>query len=456
MSQAIAVNEIDLIDFDIKSPIFSRACTSFISNTETSDNLLDTELPVLEQKLQATDNFPSTFTDLQPSVDIEDILISLDDEEDYVSKAKASVEPQENVLENNIEILDVLNNLDEVLNACLKESDLTLYNKSNLESNEISDNHSIDDNNHILDFSSRSSSPVSDDTKIIYNTDVSEIRTKLRHYEENYNKFLTSGYVNRGYINTESNERIRRPLSACDLYNQSENIDFPKHATIGVVKKKRTPLYQNNGEYIDFTYNVQRPCRTTADSSEDIDWSWLEDVARDISSERIESDYPSRNSDEENSVPPETVNPQYDNHAITAIRLRDSMRRLDPLLLPPSIDTSLHDVHTLTSSVEATNSVLQAESCNQQRFISSLNTNASRSGNARPSRSRSCESRAVGRARSSFSSTRSRRPRSLSSSLSTVSSSAESSPSFNPSASPLENNPTTDTPITPAASSVRA
>lgn len=441
MSQETPGNEIDLIDFNIKSPVLPRATINFESDAETSDNLLDSELPVLEKKLQATGNFASCRFGPRTSVDVEDILITLDDENDCdIAEERKSDRHHHNTLDNNVELLDVLNNLDEVLNACLVESDRILEEKCDsclkccvegdlgtLDSNSDHDNET----DNIED---------SRDTKEILANEIStDTRTKLRHYEENYCKFLSSGYANRGYINTESTEGIRRPLSACDLHKHAENADHHKHATIGNIEKKRTPLGKNDVGGFDFTYSLRRRPKTTFDSDDDIDWSWLEDVARDINLEKFGTNTSRRNSAEDTPRPPD---PQLDN-AIIAMRLRDSMRRLDPLLIP-HVENSVDDDHNSESTVETTNPVLQLQSVVQERpsIISSVTANLLRSTNSRASRSRSCESHGVERRpRSSSSSTRSRRPRSLSSSLSSASSSAESSPSFNPAATATESIP---------------
>lgn len=386
MSQETPGNEIDLIDFHHNSPVLPRTSPPFESTIETSDNLIDSELPVLEKKLLETNKLSSARSDSRNSVDIEDILITLDDEIDGIQ--------QVHVYDNNSEFLDVLKNLDDVLNACLVESDAIL-----------DEEYSRGDRNAIEN---------------------KDIRSKLRHYEENYNQFLASGYVNRGYANTEPSERIRRRLSADDLRNLAEDIDYPKHATVGVVKKKRCPLYKNNGECIGFTYDIRQPSRTTVCSDEDIDWSWLEDVARDINSEKCLT-----STTGECSISLEHENPLPDSTVI-AMRLRDSMRRLDPLLIP-NIGSEVGLI-----SAEPANPLVHEPQV--PPVLSAVSNNPSGSTNTRTSRSRSCDSSGgARRPRSSCSSTRSGRQRSLSSSLSSVSSSAESSPSFNPSASTSEN-----------------
>lgn len=457
MSQDTPENEIDLIDFHIKSPVLPRATPSFETNSDTCENLIDTELPILEKKLQAAESFSSPASDHRTTVDIEDILIALDDESDCdASNDKRNDVSNRIVVDNNVELLDILKNLDDVLNACLVESDQNLVGKTNNCSKEHAEKYLYNNSGYCSDnddendlesrLSSRNCSPVDDITDAIDGKDAVDIRSKLRHFEENYNKFLSSGYVNRAYVNTEPSSGRRRPLSACDVHHQEEGVEYPRRATVGFPRRKRSPLYHKNGDY---EYNVHQPSRSTADSDDDIDWSWLEDVARDINLVTCECETPRRNSitAEEYSRSEEQDNSPQTGNAVLAMRLRDSMRRLDPLLIP-SVSTSYDDDRNALPNLETTNPVLQLQTSVHERpsILTNTASSSSRPPTSRASRSRSCDSRsAERRPRSSFSSTRSRRPRSLSSSLSSVSSSAESSPSFNPSASPTDNNPQTNT-----------
>lgn len=81
----MSTTETDLIDFNGGSPILPRSSPISTSEicSETSENLLDTELPVLEEKLQTASQLSTPIiTSRRPSIDPEDILIDIDYEDD--------------------------------------------------------------------------------------------------------------------------------------------------------------------------------------------------------------------------------------------------------------------------------------------------------------------------------------------------------------------------------------
>lgn len=122
----------DLIDFHVGPTVLPT--TSETNTTFESDNLIDTELPVFEQKLltQSTNLSSSSRRD---SVDVEDILIKIDSDEEYERDSLDGEEvecgdfldvcdPDETSLPvDNFEALLVLKNLDDLLNATLAQSD---------------------------------------------------------------------------------------------------------------------------------------------------------------------------------------------------------------------------------------------------------------------------------------------------------------------------------------------
>lgn len=130
----------DLIDFDIGSPDIPTSPLSTTIQLEDSDNLLDSELPVLEQKLQTAKDIKVTRC-ANVTVDVEDILISLDDEVTPTSAFIGHLPLQRSNSEilldlcprmdedklcrsvscDNLEALVVLKELDAVLNASLTE-----------------------------------------------------------------------------------------------------------------------------------------------------------------------------------------------------------------------------------------------------------------------------------------------------------------------------------------------
>lgn len=141
MSNAEEPND-DLINFNATTTPSIVSCqVTDLDFDNVSDNLLDTELPDFEQKLQTSSQVSATHS-RSSSVDIEDILISIDDDYDLPPRPGPSKEPyhffeeillqdlgpyggpQEEELENeNVEAFRVLDSLDEILNAHLQEED---------------------------------------------------------------------------------------------------------------------------------------------------------------------------------------------------------------------------------------------------------------------------------------------------------------------------------------------
>lgn len=141
---------IDLIDFAVGSPDLP---TSPLSSTltEVSDHLLDSELPLLEQRLQTTKDFPISNASNE-TVDIEDILITIDDDSDDVTVHNSNVynieqrrnseillgsKDETDTCADETEVLSVLQELDQVLEESLE--------RANLESSEEGDEFKEED-----------------------------------------------------------------------------------------------------------------------------------------------------------------------------------------------------------------------------------------------------------------------------------------------------------------------
>ncbi|XP_044258014.1 sodium-dependent transporter bedraggled isoform X2 [Tribolium madens] len=297
-----ADSEGDLID--LGSPVLPRI-PPFPSQTpeEISDNLLDSELPVLEQKLQTSAK--SNVTEIRRhSIDVEDILITIDDDSEYPlsrlnsvrrSNSEALIHHPKNHLDkswscDNLEALTILKNLDEILNASLLESDQILNDHDSVtdeQTQETIEACLLDLDNYLQAFDSNSSNCVEDRSSVRSSasslhsdsTDDADLRNRLRLMEENYARFLAAGCVNRAYVDTETNERTqRRPLSACDGRSEALERNHPTRATVAVVKRERPGN----------TSAPPSPHRTSGagDSDDDIDWSWLQEAARGVNSER--------------------------------------------------------------------------------------------------------------------------------------------------------------------------
>ncbi|KYB29348.1 sodium-dependent transporter bedraggled isoform X1 [Tribolium castaneum] len=297
-----ADSEGDLID--LGSPVLPRI-PPFPSQTpeEISDNLLDSELPVLEQKLQTSAKSNATEV-RRHSIDVEDILITIDDDSERPlsrfgsvrrSHSEALLHQPRNHLDkswscDNLEALTILQNLDEVLNASLLESDHILNDQDSVTDDQTQETIEaclLDLDNYLQAFDSNSSNCVEDRSSVRSSasslrsdsTDEADLRNRLRLMEENYARFLAAGCVNRAFVDTETDGRTqRRPLSACDGRTEALERNHPARATLAVVKRERPGN----------TSAPPSPHRTSGagDSDDDIDWSWLQEAARGVTSER--------------------------------------------------------------------------------------------------------------------------------------------------------------------------
>lgn len=139
----------DLIDFHVNSlELAIPISTSSHSSTDTEENLIDTDLPVLEQKLQTVNGTLSKGSnDAGRAVDLEDILITIDDtcipqessESENEIGGGARIQNNNELLfdvcvsskhnATNEEVIDVLMKLDEVLDETLNKSGK--YNECN-------------------------------------------------------------------------------------------------------------------------------------------------------------------------------------------------------------------------------------------------------------------------------------------------------------------------------------
>lgn len=272
MSSENQYYEGDLIDLHVRSPVLPRALPSFQTYTEASDNLIDTELPVLEQKLQTANQIITPAVDSRrTSVDVEDILITIDDDE-----VDAPQRISDNFLDlcdvgliDNLEALNVLRNLDDILNASLQDSNATLDENGEVIQEDIEnclkdldnylrslDNSSSEECSYSSNDSSSSvciedqpSATSSSDqpgnrgeADVLVSADEESLRNKLRQMEENYTKFLASGCVNRAYVDTETIEGERRPLSVCGMACEASSRTQLGRATVAVVRRERPSL----------------------------------------------------------------------------------------------------------------------------------------------------------------------------------------------------------------------
>ncbi|XP_056631200.1 sodium-dependent transporter bedraggled isoform X2 [Diorhabda sublineata] len=479
MSTETNTHETDLIDLNVGSPILPRASSISTSEawSEESDNLLDTELPVLEEKLQTASQLSTPkIISRRPSIDIEDILVDIDDTYDIIN----GLEDNEEFLRicDNIEALNVLKNLDDVLDEednnsevssvqvqqdiedCLE--DLDNYLKT------LEDSSSEDEcysSNCTEDQPSVESSITTDDigNEIVAENEESkdeDLRRKLRQMEENYRKYLASGSVNNAYVNTELNERERRPSSACETVSEPKNRNHPARNTVAVVRRKRSSLPDAMvGGIQSRCFPGSRKPYPAGESDEEIDWSWVQDVARDITLERrahaagncctgtVVLETPRITvAPCSSSAPVMDEEPKEDVNKSTW--LRSSMRRLRHLPLPNGDATSGGEVPSSGEPQEVT-SVRPVSA--PSRIADSAVRNSSRASRSR-SRASAVSNEPSGRARSSSASSRSPRLRSLSFSETSISSTVDST---TPS-TPITTTQTTQEPDTQNTSPTRS
>lgn len=210
----------DLID--LGSPILFRhitPCNSSFSSIEISDTLIDSELPVLEKRLQTLSACQDVDTGQRNVVDVEDILITIDDDDvvdaplnrsNSLRRSKSDIELRvcKNLSDkswscDNLEALNVLQNLDDILNASLAES-LNVFNSGQEETIEEC---LLDLDNYLKAFESTSyddssslqssiSSITSDLASVTNSTPI--LRKRLQQIEANYARFITSSHVRSG------------------------------------------------------------------------------------------------------------------------------------------------------------------------------------------------------------------------------------------------------------------
>ncbi|XP_050296620.1 sodium-dependent transporter bedraggled isoform X2 [Anthonomus grandis grandis] len=244
--------ELDLIDFNVGSPVLPRRSSISEINFDPHD-LIDSELPLFDPQLYSNnDTIP------KPSVDVEDILIDIDDfdrdslddngSDEFLDVCEGVEGDDDHVLGvDNFEVLLVLKNLDDLLNATLDESsNISDCEQTDLNKNQLIDidiKECLEDLDNYLEAIDTSDNDDSDSTDQrtdevtspegeAYHQELNDeqARVKLRKIEENYWKFLTSGIVNRGYIDYENNGNVTvddrvicRPSSACAAIDDSCN-----------------------------------------------------------------------------------------------------------------------------------------------------------------------------------------------------------------------------------------
>ncbi|XP_066156505.1 sodium-dependent transporter bedraggled isoform X2 [Euwallacea fornicatus] len=447
----------DLIDFHVGPPFVLPVQVATIETYET-DNLIDTELPVLEQKLltQCNDKTPRS---RRESVDVEDILInideydrdSLDGEEvecdDFLDICErvddnGNADERTTLPADNFEALLVLKNLDDLLNATLEECE-DAANGNSLHGLDDATQHIIEEclgdlDNYLHDAIDDSESSASDDS-LDSNEDVAKVeqeeefdeelaRIKLRQIEENYRKFVAAGIVNRGYVDTENNgnfmvhEQLPRPSSACAIPAQlTQRKRAFRSNSVNLGKEERPRLIRRKSVNEPSTSTLTRtsaPAESTAPkicslSDDDVNRQRHAHASADCCTGTVIVEPLRRQSGAGSSSDLHETVPSEPCGTGRSTWLRSSMRRLQQLTLPnvdraEAVAVNIEDSGGRLEAGVAVRPV-SAPSRLPPLTRASARTSRARSRNAETHQSNS-------RTRSSSESSRSRRGRSVSSS----------------------------------------
>ncbi|KAK9736610.1 Sodium:neurotransmitter symporter family [Popillia japonica] len=457
----------DLIDFDIGSPDIPTSPLSTTIQLEDSDNLLDSELPVLEQKLQTAKDIKVTRC-ANVTVDVEDILISLDDEVTPTSAFIGHLPLQRSNSEilldlcprmdedklcrsvscDNLEALVVLKELDAVLNASLTEHygddvvDGPVLNDNYLEEFDVSDDCIKDSDGE----------GVQNDKDVVPGCMKTEINNEEHSLEaRSIHAPSTSGGFTAA-ADTSFAITARKPP------RRSKSANFPsagnrprighallknhpaKHSTIAVVKQRT----RSDIPLQSFTEETPGNASYSYTPGANIDRISLQNVAGNVpQTQTIVSLAAHATNDGVHPLSPD-MDSKEDSRSSW---LRSSMRRLRHFRLPSTQNNEIPEVSASinTENVEEPEQIAAPSSVSVQNSVRPVSA-PSRLPDCSDTREPSVEFRNVvssvpsGRPRSNSASSRTRRHTSLSSSESSLASSADTSPTCTPSPTVVRSN----------------
>ncbi|KAH1022786.1 sodium-dependent transporter bedraggled isoform X2 [Dendroctonus ponderosae] len=246
----------DLIDFHVGAPEPPGASEPPFSCE--SESLIDTDLPVFEQKLLTHSSAACPHL-RKNSIDVEDILIDFDDcfdkdsldgeaveVDDFLPVCEGVEDEAATLPVDNFEALLVLKNLDDLLNATLDES---LDSNGNVDDDAQSIEECLEDlDNYLQAIENYETESEESYEQSLQSADIQEPfdeeleRRKLRQIEENYRKFVASGIVNRAFTDTENNgnftpaNQSRRPSSACAMPDRKQPL---RASTVNAPRRQR-------------------------------------------------------------------------------------------------------------------------------------------------------------------------------------------------------------------------
>ncbi|KAF5295940.1 hypothetical protein FQA39_LY12712 [Lamprigera yunnana] len=448
MATSLETQDGDLIDLNVHSPVLPRSSFQHVFESST-ESLLDTELPVLEEKLQTSQHCKLDMVK-NSCVDIEDILITIDDDDDDdVSRGENKIiQPQfrihnaevlelcnDNIMElENFEVFEVLTKLDEILNETLEESNNTL--SENLEDNRYdSQNETVEDCLEDLDNYLKALEANNCQDCLSESGHFSQSGVLLQSTDDTTELAFNLGQVNLAFKDTEElpslqrNDRLRATVA--DIGHSS----FQRNA----IKRRSLNELHNPSTYV----RISGPAVNLV---EEEDLNRLQECRS----------YPPGNCSTGTVVVEPTHNRDTDNHESSW--LRSSMRRIRHLRLPSNetpneTEINVTEVNEMVppprvDPPQCDNLESESASASLRPFSapSRLTTHSNVATQSsvrisRESRSNTVSTEPGGRNRSSSTSSRCRRPRSLSSSESSSASSVYSTPSCTPDPAPTRTDP---------------
>ncbi|KAF5301494.1 hypothetical protein FQR65_LT08797 [Abscondita terminalis] len=449
MATSLEMQDRDLIDLNASSPVLPRSSVrnDFESSTES---LLDSELSVLEEKLQKSQGIGAE-TVINRYVDIEDILITIDDEDNNVvsGSAEAQLEINNTTLNglnnddfaelHNLEVYAVLTKLDEILSETLEDP-----NFSEARDNE-SQNETVEDCLEDLDnyLKALESNYLPESTNVSLSTTQSTVLlTPSQSEDESIELSDSSGQINLGFEDTENIPSLIRGdclrATVADIGRPAFERNDIKRRSLNEIDNPRTHV-RISGTGVNLTAEVDLNCLQECRS------------------------YPPGDCSTGTVVVEPIHNRESSNHETSWVR--SSMRRIRHLRLPSNETPNETEIQVpevnemVVPRVEIPQcNNLQTESASVRPFSApsrlTTHTNVATQSSVRvirDSRSNTISREPGGHIRGRSASSRSRRPRSLSSSESSLASSVYTTPSCTPDPTPVRNNPE----VTPTANARR-
>lgn len=300
----------DLIDFEVGSPDIAQSIlttTRLLDEENISETLLDSELLRLEKTLQTASSTPQhcrSRCDSRDSVELEQILITIDDDDVIVHRDACATSSRRNSLCNNLEVADALEELDKIINESVNSSNCDQDHLEDEVDGLVNNDESIpsvedclrDLDTYLQGFDTSGSETADPESVLsnsvsrqeqlqkIYNASAERfhqdqplgITERLRNLASR-SKSLRHGKFNQGYEPTEQtqegNMSSKRPLSAD--WDQVLKRNHRFRSTIAVCGRS-VPCVTSENNCVPNGHQMEYDT-----DDEEIDWSWVQDVVRD-------------------------------------------------------------------------------------------------------------------------------------------------------------------------------